>query len=93
MSAETILASLWPQVRESIADVAADLRVWQRGGLDNVAAGGLAHRLAGTLGSYRRHEAGDAARRLELRLANGDAERHGSLEESLISTIEAAVHR
>jgi HPt (histidine-containing phosphotransfer) domain-containing protein len=93
MNADVLIASLWPQVRNSIAANVSALRAWQQGELDDSGAREVAHKLAGSLGSYRRYEAGRAARDLELRIADGVADRFRDQENSLIDVIEAAVAR
>jgi hypothetical protein len=92
MNAEALIASLWPQVRGSIAGNVSILRAWQRGELHDTEAREVAHKLAGSLGSYRRFEAGRAARDLELRIAGG-ANRSRDQENRLIDVIEKAVAR
>jgi HPt (histidine-containing phosphotransfer) domain-containing protein len=93
MNAEALIASLWPQVQSSIAANVSALRAWQRGELDDTGARDVAHKLAGSLGSYRRHDGGRAAKDLELRIARGAGHRDADQEDRLIGVIEQAVAR
>jgi HPt (histidine-containing phosphotransfer) domain-containing protein len=93
VNAEALIASLWPQVQGSIALNVSALRAWQRGELDDTGARDVAHKLAGSLGSYRRHDGGRAARALELRIADRAGHRDRAQEDRLIAAIERAVAR
>lgn len=93
---EDLVERLWPQARVSIARKVVILRRWQELEVDDATAAEVTHQLVGTLGSYRRHVAAEAAHDLH-RLLQADqpdprSEDAGALIDVIGRTVNETSH-